>query len=301
MKHIDRDDTSIGYNICGETHKGRVRTENQDYFKLVTPRDEALNNGTDFIAIVADGMGGHQGGAVASKLASKKLSELLTNLPYSDCADCKSFESALSIAIHETNTFVYTEARNQGLEGMGTTLVVAVVIGNQLYIGNVGDSRAYILPKESSTLELVTKDHSWVMEQVEAGFIDAKEALDHPRRNIITRSIGTASEVTPDIFQRVISDGDRLLLCTDGLHPEIGETKLASLLQGKNFNNICKDLVDAANDSGGHDNITAVTIEFDYTGKKHKMKENRGDDSTLPMSRSYFTKIKDVVLRFSKF
>ena len=207
---------------------------------------------------VADGMGGHNAGEVASDLAVRTfhaecLSRLLTQTTISPL-------SILEAAVIRTNAIVFNTAAQEGLRGMGTTLTAALVIGNNLYVAHIGDSRCYII-NARETIQ-VTKDHSVVQQLVDAGIITAEEAMHHPNRNEITRALGYFRETTPDLYHLKLYAGDHILLCSDGLCGVLPPEKIARTVMGTpGASQACLDLTAQANLAGGPDNISVIIVK----------------------------------------
>ena len=206
---------------------------------------------------VADGMGGHNAGEVASDLATKSLHTwCISGLTAQSSAPPLSI---LASAFNEANKKVLDAASDKELQGMGTTLTAALVIGGDMYVAHIGDSRCYVI-NSWETIQ-VTKDHSIVQQLVETGTITSEQARNHPRRNEITRVLGYSQDITPDLHHIKLYAGDNILLCSDGLcsvlpSNTITETVLSSL----NTNQACIDLTAQANLAGGPDNISVIVI-----------------------------------------
>ena len=241
----------------GYTDKGLVRGINEDnwYTNEPSPTSKA------FYAIVADGMGGHNAGDVASDLATTTISEYI-NSRYSDELSYDDLKTLLIKAVEESNALILSESKKSREKiGMGTTLVVCFVINNRAIVAHVGDSRVYIIRKNN--IRKITKDHSLVAELVNEGKITEKEALNHPQKNVITRAIGTDPTVDIDISEFNLKDGDIILLCTDGLSNMLSDSQIKNIvLKSENVIISPKNLVDCANEKGGSDNITAVTLKY---------------------------------------
>jgi len=236
---------------------GQVRELNEDYFG--TP--ETMEISLDLVEqkgrlyAVADGMGGHAAGEVASRQAISTLFKEYYASPSAEII--KRMEEAIEAA----NVEVYAQASSDRAKaGMGTTLVAAVLQGDDLYVANVGDSRAYLVREQS--IEQVTRDHSWVNEQVQAGIITEQEAREHLYRNIITRSLGTKPDVDIDFFQRKVQPGDVLVLCCDGLSNQVKEDEIARVVSANSAQGSVQELIDLANQLGGSDNITAIVVRI---------------------------------------
>ncbi len=241
---------------AARTDVGMVRKHNEDAYRLRIISDHIA------YGIVCDGMGGANGGQVASKIAADSLAEMLDEFfateknPY----DITSF---LRRSIRNTNDIIYQMSKKDvSLSGMGTTLVIAIVINNELFVANVGDSRAYLMTNDS--ILQISVDHSAVQELVDKGKITKEEAAKHPQKNIITRALGVDSMVEFDFFTYDFMPGSLVLLCSDGLSNYCSE---ATLLDIVNHNDsavgITEQLVKYANKSGGSDNITALLIKQD--------------------------------------
>ncbi len=203
---------------------------------------------------VADGMGGHAAGEVASKKAIAVLFRQYYTDPNPDLLH------SLKRAFEAANAEIHTQAKtNFEQSGMGTTLVAAVIKGDRLLVANVGDSRAYLIREQ--WIQQISKDHSWVGEQVEAGLLTEKEARQHVYRNIITRSLGNRPEVEVDVFSQTIYPGDAIVLCSDGLSNEVHEDEIERIVSANDSQGAAKALIDLANKRGGLDNITTVVIK----------------------------------------
>lgn len=220
--------------------------------------------------ILADGMGGHNAGEVASEWASKisGLEIMKSTMLDEQDANDKEITSKRSLlgnilvdAIRKANSFILDLSRKSaGTKDMGTTLVLALAAGEHLFVANVGDSRCYLLNDQG--IEQISKDHSYVQELVEIGMITQKEARRHPRKNEITRCVGYFDNINVDIFQRTLYKGDKVLLCSDGLHGVIDEADILGIVkENQDIQEACKKLIQAANNSGGPDNISAVLFE----------------------------------------
>jgi len=208
--------------------------------------------------ILADGMGGHNAGEVASSLAVRKIAEYLfpTLISLADV----DWSLALRSGIKEVNKSVIDYGiKNPEFQGMGTTLVVAILIDRKLYVGNIGDSRLYLINGNRKEIRQVTKDHSLVQKLVDNGKITKEEARDHPQKNIITRAIGCFPEVEADTFELDLERDDIILLCCDGLTDVVDDDEIKEIvLRNKDIQKVCDELIKAANDRGGPDNISVI-------------------------------------------
>lgn len=224
------------------THQGMVRQNNED---TVFP-DSSGESGNSAVLIVADGMGGHVAGEVASRLA--------VNAAASSDLDAGDRVAAGNRAIREE------VAREPGLEGMGTTMtLVALDEDGVAHFGHVGDSRAYLLRDDD--LSQLTEDHTVAAEYVAAGQISPEEAASHPQRHMLTRTLGLTRFVNVDAMELDLVEGDRLLLCSDGLTEMVADDAIAETLASGTPDEAVWNLVDMANEAGGVDNISVVVID----------------------------------------
>jgi serine/threonine protein phosphatase PrpC len=235
---------------------GLLRELNEDSI-LCTSFDLRTHRGAISVGLfaVADGMGGHSAGEIASDLATRTLnaeciSGLLAQSPTPPL-------SILAAAFEKANSNVLDSAGDSELKGMGTTLTAALVIGGELYVAHIGDSRCYIInPRE--TIQ-VTKDHSVVQQLVDAGTITPEQARSHPRRNEITRVLGYSRNIDPDLHHVKLYAGDNILLCSDGLCGVLPSHEISDTVTGApNPNQACIDLTAQANLAGGPDNISII-------------------------------------------
>ena len=232
---------------------GRCRKVNQDMFLL----DETLG-----LFAIADGMGGHAAGEVASDLAINALAGSLRESDRGDGAWSPS-EAAelLRIALNEGNRKICESVLARAeWRGMGTTMVALVLAENRAVIGHVGDSRAYLL--RDGELRQLTSDHSWVNEQVKLGLLTNEQAHRHPMRNIVTRALGNQPAVEVDLLVEEIQPGDIFALCSDGLSGMLEDREIGEVLaaRGSVPQAACRELVESANERGGEDNITVIVM-----------------------------------------
>lgn len=232
--------TSFG----SRTDIGCLRDHNEDSLVVTPP-----------LFAVADGMGGHAAGEVASEIAVRVLSELAPEHPDGE---------ALGRAIEEANRAVIQAAREgRGRQGMGTTMTAAMLEGERLVIAQVGDSRAYLL--HQGKLQQLTRDHSLMADMIEAGQLTPEEARTHPQRSVITRALGSDAHLHPDIYEINVETGDRLLVCSDGLSGMVFDDQIESTLRRVQDPQRCaSQLVNEAIAAGGHDNVTVIVA--DVTG-----------------------------------
>jgi protein phosphatase len=236
------------------TDPGKVRSMNQDYFYLSTAE------GKPNLYIVADGMGGHNGGEVASKTSvdyARSFIEQSWNKAEYSGDRIKLIRDALMAANREVFNMA---SRNNELYGMGTTLSMALVEGKTLYTGHIGDSRIYLI--RNNKAEKLTEDHSLVAELIKNGSITPEEGDNHPQKNIITRALGTSVTVEVDISRRELEEDDMLLLCTDGLTNMVNCGDILELCNTiEEPEKLCRRLVEEANNRGGKDNITVIVVK----------------------------------------
>ena len=238
--------------IVAKTDKGITRENNQDAYAVgELPNEVAW-------AVVCDGMGGYSGGDIASKLAVKVISEKITSCYNAKMRD-SSIKNLLDSAITAANIEVYDMAyAHSKLTGMGTTVVCAIVRGDDVYIAYAGDSRAYIASRDE--LRQVTTDHSYVQDLVNKGQLTPDEAEHHPNKNYITRAIGIEKHIEVDFVQDTLGDEDVLILCTDGLSNYVSREDLVKDLSDGQYYAFADRLVKRANNNGGGDNITVVAM-----------------------------------------
>lgn len=243
---------------AARTDMGRVRENNEDKFDFFLPEDSTQLALRGRVWALADGMGGHAAGQIASEAALKACIRA-----YLDPTASPETEAALRGALSDANALIHHAARQfEGKTGMGTTAVVAVVKEDKLTVGHIGDSRAYLL-RQGEAIRQITADHSWVEEQVRRGVMSRPDAEASPYRNYILRSVGVEPTVEADTVTIALQEGDRVLLCSDGLSGYIDGDALAEHIVGKSLSQAALDLIDAANDAGGKDNITVVLLRVD--------------------------------------
>lgn len=241
------------------THRGRVRERNEDALGGPPPTlDPQVLARKGELYVVADGMGGHQGGQRASQLAVQTVLDEY----YKDSSS--DVPQSLKRAVEVANRRVHDEAKtNPAYKGMGTTLVAAVLRGNDLFVANVGDSRLYLM--RGPSIEQLTVDHSRVAQMVRSGTITEEEARTHPLRSSITRALGTDADVEVDQFHHKIQAGDRILMCTDGLTNEVRMEELHSITSRHPPRTAVSNLIALANERRGADNISAIVLDVGRT------------------------------------
>jgi protein phosphatase len=244
----------------GLTHVGKQRQHNEDAFLVA---DEAK------LYLVADGMGGHAAGEIASRIAVDSISEFILHTkeddgtwPHAYDEQYKRSTNRLMAAVRMANTRVLEAMRKDArLRGMGTTVVACMAEDDTMSVAHVGDSRAYLV--REGRLSRLTNDHSWVFEQVQAGMLTEEEAEKHPLRNVITRALGGALQVSPDASEVASKPGDVYLLCSDGLTGMLPEEEILRVVNEHNddLERACQELIDRANERGGLDNVTAILVK----------------------------------------
>ncbi len=244
----------------GLTDVGRKRRHNEDAYLMDAERG---------LFVVADGMGGHAAGEVASRITVESIQEFISGTedehentwPFGFNNRYSLEGNRLTTAVEKANERVMRAVQNRPeLKGMGTTVVAALFEPGRTTLVHVGDSRAYLF--RHGELRRLTDDHSWVQEQVNAGILTEDEAKSHPLKNVVTRALGGASHVAPDLIEIPTVAGDRFLLCSDGLTGMVGDDEIVDLLKSdSSIEKVVRTLVDLANEHGGVDNVTAIIVE----------------------------------------
>ena len=243
------------------TDAGRVRAQNEDSF--------VADGDFGFFAVV-DGMGGHVGGALASATIAEAATAFIRETardsdktwPIGLDANLSGLGNRLQVAVRSANQTLARRAKgNADLEGGGATLAAALFGDDKLAVSNVGDCRAYLL--RGGRLTQLTRDHSVVAEQVEQGLIDAETARTHPLRHVVTRAVSGQAGMTVDTLEMGVEPGDRLILCSDGIHGVLTDSELTALVSpnGQSLDTACRTVIDEANARGGPDNATAIVVE----------------------------------------
>ncbi|HZK33219.1 MAG TPA: Stp1/IreP family PP2C-type Ser/Thr phosphatase [Tissierellaceae bacterium] len=233
---------------------GKNREKNQDAYYASSDRDFPLY-------FVADGMGGHRSGEVASTMAMDIIkNEFL--LFKSNLNKEKNILKVIKESIEKANTKIYLKSiESEECNGMGTTITLGYIFESKIFIGHVGDSRAYLI--RDKEIFQITEDHSYVNELLKLGSISIEEAKKHPKKNMITRAVGSSSTISMDLIVKEYEEDDILLLCSDGLFNMLSEREIYEVFnREKNLQKACEILVKKANENGGLDNITLVSIKF---------------------------------------
>ena len=239
---------------------GRIRKSNQDFVKVFKNKSDTT------LAIVCDGMGGHQGGDVASTMA---VSHLGHNFESTDFTDTNSAHKWIEVQLKSENeTILKTADRFPDLNGMGTTIVLAFAFKDTALIAHLGDSRAYIYADGHFTQ--LTEDHSLVNELVKMAHITKEQAKHHPQKNIITQALGVSSTIDPEFRNVALNENDIILLCTDGLTNSLSDPQIQQILATKELSlkDRCNKLINEANRLGGGDNITVCLVWNKGEGSK---------------------------------
>ncbi len=243
--------------VAGYTHVGMKRNHNEDNYLILPDQN---------LCCVADGMGGHAAGEVASTLAVQAAAnsiaqQLITLASPTAVVDDAQLRALVQAAVEQANLAVYEEGRRRAND-MGTTITLALVVGDRCMVGNVGDSRTYLM--RGGQFQRISKDHSLVMRLVDVGQITEDEIYSHPHRSAILRSLGEKPQVDVDTFPLRLQSGDALFLCSDGQWEMVRNPRMSEVIATVDDPQAaCDQLVAEANANGGEDNITAVLVRFD--------------------------------------
>jgi serine/threonine protein phosphatase PrpC len=249
------------YSFFAQTDPGRARENNEDAVAF---------DDTTKLAVLADGMGGYNAGEIASGMATafvkSELSRWLSEA--GDRATAAQVRRAIELCIDNTNHAIFNAANtNPQYSGMGTTLVMGVLRGNSLIVGHVGDSRCYRW--RGKELRQITRDHSLLQEQIDAGLLTPEQAATSPNRNLVTRALGVEADVMLEIHEHVVEPQDIYLMCSDGLSDMLADEEIADTLrQGTSLAVTANELVRRANQNGGRDNITVLLIQASTDSEK---------------------------------
>lgn len=234
------------------TDKGNVRENNEDYFYISNSLDEVQ------LYILADGMGGYNGGEIASKLAVQTAKNYIENNFKDIEKDKDSIIQLLASSMEYANMVIYEKSKETPeLQGMGTTLEICLIYNNKAYIGHIGDSRIYRVRKQF--IRKLTQDHSYVQKLVKEGTITKEQAEHHPQKNMLMKALGCNAFVEPDVMVKGFLKDDIIIMCSDGLSNMVDQETIYEMAS-KNIEQATKDLVQLAKDRGGYDNITVVII-----------------------------------------
>lgn len=236
-----------------KTDIGKAREMNQDFIYV----SEEINGMR--LCILADGMGGYNGGEIASKLATNSAKYYIEGNFGAIVPTLENIENLIRKAMNYANEVVYEKSKeNEELEQMGTTLEICIMYGNKVYIGHIGDSRIYRI--RNNIIRRITTDHSYVETLVKDGTITREEAFSHPKKNMLIKALGCAGEIEPDITAKGFLPGDKILMCSDGLTNMLKEDEIYNIVE-ENIEEACNKLVEKANEQGGYDNISVIIVE----------------------------------------
>ncbi len=236
---------------------GKMRKVNQDSFFVIPDKG---------IFLIADGVGGHNHGEIASRTAISDVAEYMKENPVPAGAGDNEIKDYFVDLIFRVNEHIFELSEDASARNMATTLILMFINNGKVYAANIGDSRLYLL--REGGMEQVTEDHTYVNDLYKKGVIDEEQARVHPDRNLITRAVGAESTVKPDLYMFEVFNQDILLLCTDGLYDLVEEEEIRIILtESDNLRTACSRLVEAANEHGGTDNITTVAVRIETGGR----------------------------------
>jgi serine/threonine protein phosphatase PrpC len=242
--------------VACKTDLGRVRENNEDKFEYFIPEDDSAIAARGLVFLVCDGMGGHAAGQIASELTAKTFIDVYLNHPSSEAP------VAMAGAVAAANRYVLDVAKAvPSRRGMGTTLSGLILLQDQAYTVQVGDSRVYRI--RAGELAMLTQDHTYIEEAMRLGTMTAEEAESHPYRHVLTRAVGTEDTVVPDIEAHDLKQGDTYLLCSDGLLNHVPDDQIAEVLRSSPPSEACWKLVSMALLGGGSDNTTVMVVRVD--------------------------------------
>jgi serine/threonine protein phosphatase PrpC len=241
------------YQFCAHTDPGRARDNNEDSIAF----EENAK-----VAVLADGMGGYNAGEIASGMATAFIKSELSRwlMEAGSTAQAKEVRRAMEICVDNANMAIYNSANsNAAYAGMGTTLVVGVFRDDRLLLGHIGDSRCYRL--RAGALSQITKDHSLLQEQIDAGLISIEQAATSSIKNLVTRALGVEDVVSLDVNEHVVEPGDLYLMCSDGLSDMVADELIARIVgEDGGLDHKAESLIAAANENGGRDNISVLMV-----------------------------------------
>lgn len=244
-------------NFTVKSDIGKKRKVNEDRVAFIERPDHFK------MAVLADGMGGHNAGDVASEMTIEQMKELFLQTEISMLAQPESRKQWIASAVSQINAHIYRYSlSNDGCEGMGTTVIAAIIDGESVTIGHVGDSRVYHFT--NSSFEQITRDHSYVNALLDKGAISEEEAMNHPKKNFILRALGTEETINTDFFEVKLQPSSYLLICSDGLSNKLSVEEIYAILSlPMTLDEKGQKLIQLANDSGGEDNISLVLLSMD--------------------------------------
>lgn len=252
---------NMKYSFCAKTDPGRARENNEDSVAY----DEATH-----IAVLADGMGGYNAGEIASGMATAFIKSEISRWLLEAGADAsdRDVRRAMELCVDNANRSIFNAANsNAHYSGMGTTLVAAIFRGRKLLLGHIGDSRCYRL--RAGALTQITKDHSLLQEQIDAGLLTPMQAASSPIKNLVTRALGVDTDVLLEMHEHVVEPGDLYVMCSDGLSDMVDDAAIAKIATTDGDMQQKSDaLVNAANENGGRDNISVLMVEATESAEK---------------------------------
>ncbi len=236
-----------------KSHVGLKRKNNEDAYLILLE---------DNVFMVADGVGGENAGEIASNETVQFVADYIKKIPLANCNNKEEIAQYFYDCLVEANSYIYKKSiENLENQGMATTLVIAYIKNEMLYVINVGDSRAYLI--RNNNIVQITEDHTYINKLLKNGAIKWEDDIVKEKKHIITKAIGTYDFDIPDIFEIKIQEKDTLLLCTDGLHDDVTDEELVEkVVTSKDMNNLCGNLVEMANSKGGRDNITVICVKI---------------------------------------
>lgn len=254
-------------SIGAKTDLGRVRENNEDKFEFLVPTDEAVLASRGQVFVVCDGMGGHAAGQIASELAAKTFIDVYLSHPGEDVKE------ALVSALNAANRYVFLIAQSvPSRRGMGTTFTGLILVQDQAYVVQVGDSRMYRLRGEEFTQ--ITHDHTYMDEMIRNGVLTPEQASVHPQKHVLTRAVGVEEQTLCDVFQFSIEEGDTYFLCSDGILNHVKDSEIHSILATNGPGNAAWKLVGQALVGGGSDNATAIVLKVEALNRFDSSENN---------------------------
>jgi PPM family protein phosphatase len=244
-----------GVEVASLTDVGCKRDNNEDYYAYWEPKDDAVFERIGRLAIVADGMGGAEGGQFASRIAVEAVRAVYASVSEEDP------RQRLLTAFRKANAEVQQEAQQKpGLRGMGTTLSACAIVGQNLYFAHVGDSRVFLI--RAGEAQQLTRDHSLVARLIESRTIRPEDAENHPQKHVLTAAVGVCDDLQPDFSPEPVplQHSDTLVICTDGLWGQMSSAEIAEIVSARGVHDACKALVQLARERGGPDNITLQVL-----------------------------------------
>ncbi len=292
-------------HVAAITHPGMSGKNNEDNYAVSAHQISKSDSTPSVLAVLADGVGGHQAGEVASEIATETISKIVLN------SDASNPLEILEHAFVQANQNVADQSSTTDQrQGMGSTCACVWIINDRLYIASVGDSRIYFI--RNGVIRQVTTDHTWVQEAIEHGIIQPDQARNHPRAHVIRRYLGSKKPIEPDFRLRLLPNetdaqalanqgmklvpGDQLLLCSDGLTDLVAESEIVEKLQDNGMEPAIQSLVELANNRGGHDNITIVVLKVPEQREEVSLKEKMTSPSRIKLSWQIYFAISIFIL-----